>query len=67
MKPRTRKAHLGYHAENVRVTADGPWLYFRIRNSRQQTRGIAIGEPLAPVPIQDDPRQLPLLEYNTKS
>jgi len=66
MKPRTRKAHLGYHAENVRVTADGEWLYFRVRNSRHQTRirledCIAIGEPVAPIPHQDDPRQLPLL------
>jgi hypothetical protein len=56
MKSRVRKAHLGYHADNVRVTADGEWLYFRVRNSRQQTRGIAIGEPVAPIQ-----RQLSLL------
>lgn len=62
MTPRTRKAHLGYHGQNVRVTAIGDYLYFRVRHSRQVTRVpiaecIELGKPIAMVLKQEDSRQ----------
>lgn len=75
MTPRKSKANLGYHAyngANVRVTAIGEFLYFRVRHSRQVTRVpiaecIPLGKPLAPVAQVEDPRQevLPFLRGET--
>ena len=68
MTPRKSKANLGYHVFNgqdVRVTAIGEFLYFRVRHSRQVTRVpiaecIPLGKPLAPVAQTEDPRQVVL-------
>lgn len=72
MTPRKSKANLGYHLGNVRVTAIGEFLYFRVRHSRQVTRVpiaecIPLGKPLAPVAQVEDPRQevLPFLRGET--
>lgn len=75
MTPRKSKANLGYHGFNgadVRVTAIGEFLYFRVRHSRQVTRVpiaecIPLGKPLAPVAQKEDPRQvvLPFLAEGT--
>lgn len=71
MTTRTSKAHLGYHADNVRVTAIGGFLYFRVRHSRQVTRVaiedcIPLGKPLDPVPAAEDPRQVVLPFISTE-
>ena len=65
MTPRKSKANLGYHGADVRVTAIGEFLYFRVRHSRQVTRVpiaecIPLGKPLAPVAQMEDPRQVVL-------
>lgn len=65
MTPRKSKANLGYHGADVRVTAIGEFLYFRVRHSRQVTRVpiaecIPLGKPLAPVAKEEDPRQVVL-------
>lgn len=68
MTPRKSKANLGYHVLNgadVRVTAIGEFLYFRVRHSRQVTRVpiaecIPLGKPLAPVAQKEDQRQVVL-------
>ena len=65
MSRRKSKANLGYHGADVRVTAIGRYLYFRVRHSRQVTRVliedcIPLGKPLAPVPQVEDSRQVVL-------